>query len=150
MMTRQIETSIEIAASTVAVWQVLLDFAAYPQWNPFIRSIEGPPQPGKRLSVLIQPDGQRAMRFRPRVQAAEPQRTFSWLGHLLLPGLFDGLHEFHLVSIGSMTRFIQRESFSGLLVPLVWNKMEQPTRAGFEAMNQAIKSRAEALKTTKD
>lgn len=39
---------------------------------------------------------------------------------------------------------LHMEQFSSLLVPLVWNRMEHSTRCGFEAMNQALKTRAEA------
>jgi hypothetical protein len=144
MTKRTIETSIDIAADTGVVWRILTDFPGYPDWNPFIRSIEGRPSQGERLSVLIQPPGQGAMRFRPRVQSSEQQHVFSWLGNLLIPGLFDGRHEFRLEALGQTTRLHHREAFSGLLTPLVWNKMEKPTRAGFEAMNQAIKTRAES------
>lgn len=35
------------------------------------------------------------------------------------------------------------EYFSGLLVPLAWGGMEAGTRAGFVAMNEALKARAE-------
>jgi hypothetical protein len=145
MTKRTLETSVDINADAATVWQVLMDFPAYAEWNPFIRSIEGQARPGERLSVVIQTPGQGGMRFHPRVQRAEQRRVFSWLGNLLMPGLFDGRHEFALEEIGEGTRFFQRETFSGLLAPLVWKKMELPTRAGFEAMNQAIKARAEAL-----
>jgi hypothetical protein len=144
-MTRRIETTIDIAAATSTVWQVLMDFAAYPDWNPMVRSIAGTLRRGERLEVCIQPPGKNKMRFRPRVQVVDEARAFSWLGHFLLPGLFDGLHEFRLQPVADGTRLYHRESFSGLLLPLVWRTMEAPTRAGFEAMNQALKTRAEAL-----
>jgi hypothetical protein len=146
MMARRIETVIDIAAPASAVWRVLMDFTAYPDWNPMVRSIAGNPRRGEQLKVCIQPPGKSEMRFRPRVQVADEQRVFSWLGHFLLSGLFDGLHEFRLQPVADGTRFYHRESFSGLLLPLIWPMMEAPTRAGFEAMNQALKTRAEALK----
>ena len=34
------------------------------------------------------------MTFKPRVLNAEPERELRWLGHLLVPGLFDGEHSF--------------------------------------------------------
>ena len=40
-------------------------------------------------------------------------------------------------------RFTQSEHFSGLLLPLFKNSLTQNTKAGFEAMNRAIKARAE-------
>jgi len=145
-MTRRIETVIDIAAASGAVWRVLMDFSAYPDWNPMVRSIAGNPRRGERLDVCIQPPGKNRMRFRPRVQVVDEARSFSWLGQLLLPGLFDGLHEFRLQPVADGTRFYHRESFSGMLLPLIWPMMEAPTRAGFEAMNQALRIRAEALK----
>jgi len=134
----------DIDADPKTVWHVLTDFSAYPDWNPFIRSIEGEPTQGSRLSVLIHPPGRKPMRFQPQVQAAENPARLSWIGSLLMRGLFDGHHEFELHAHGQGTRLVHRESFSGLLVPLVWNKMEQATRAGFEAMNLTLKARAEA------
>jgi hypothetical protein len=145
MKPRAIETSVDIAAPADTVWRVLMDFSAYPEWNPFIRHIEGLSTAGERLSVLIQPPDQKPMRFRPRVQNARQGEAFSWLGKLFVPGLFDGCHEFILEANGRATRLHHRETFSGMLVPLVWNKMQPSTRAGFEAMNQAIKQRAESI-----
>jgi hypothetical protein len=142
---RRIDTAVDIEASPNAVWQVLTDFAAYPEWNPFIRRIEGRADRGEELSVSIQPPGQKTMQFRPQVQAAENPSRFCWTGRLLLRGLFDGHHQFDLYPHGQGTRLLHREHFTGLLVPLIWKKMHQPTRAGFEAMNQALKARAEAL-----
>ena len=42
------------------------------------------------------------------------------------------------------TRFVQREEFRGLLVPLLWSSVSRNTQRGFEAMNAALKERAEA------
>jgi hypothetical protein len=41
-------------------------------------------------------------------------------------------------------RFVHGESFRGLLVPLLRKNLDGPTRAGFTAMNEALKQRAEA------
>jgi hypothetical protein len=149
-MAYRIDTAIDIAADANTVWRVLTDFAAYPEWNPFIRSLAGSPTLGSRLVAAIQPAGQAAMTFRPVVQiveapgAAAPGK-FAWLGKFLISGLFDGRHEFEIVSTATGVRFIQREQFSGVLVPLLWKKIGLSTEAGFHAMNQALKVRAESL-----
>jgi hypothetical protein len=60
-----------------------------------------------------------------------------------VPGLFDGRHSFDLAPVGrSETRLTQAEEFSGILVPLMGTMLER-TRAGFEAMNDALRVRAE-------
>ena len=111
-MAHEIHTDVEIAAPAERVWALLTDFAAYPQWNPFIRSIEGRPQQGATLKVRIQPSGAKAMTFRPTVLVAEPGRELRWLGRFLVPGLFDGEHRFVIQPSPSGTvRFEQGERF---------------------------------------
>ena len=44
-----------------------------------------------------------------------------------------------------MTRdHVQREEFRGVLVPFFWKSLDTHARQGFEAMNAALKQRAEA------
>jgi len=142
---KEIHTEIEIHAPAERVWQVLTDFAAYPQWNPFIRRIEGEIKVGARLQVFVQPSGGKGMSFRPTVLKAEPNREFRWLGHLWVPGLFDGEHSFKVEPLGEdLVRFIQEERFSGLLMPLLTKMLDRDIRPGFEEMNRALKLRAES------
>jgi hypothetical protein len=123
---------------------VLTDFPAYGAWNPFVLSVAGEPRAGTRLTVRIQPPGGRAMTFRPTVLVARPPAELRWRGHVLMPGLFGGEHDFILEPLGSnRVRFVHRETFRGLLVPLLRRSLEPRTRAGFEAMNRALKARAE-------
>ncbi len=142
---KQIHTEIEIHAPAGEVWRVLTDFAAYPQWNPFVRRVEDEVRVGGRLHVYIQPSGGKGMSFRPTVLVADPDREFRWLGHLWVPGLFDDEHSFVIEPAGhGRVRFIQRERFGGLLVPLLSKMLDGETRSGFEEMNRALKVRAES------
>ena len=142
---KQLHTQIEIDAPAKRVWELLTDFASYPQWNPFIRHISGRLAPGERLRARLEPPGGRAMTFKPKVLTAEPNRELRWLGHLLVPGLFDGEHSFTIEPMAEdRVRFVQREAFKGLLVPLFARGLEANTRRGFEQMNGALKERAES------
>ncbi|MDP3104258.1 MAG: SRPBCC domain-containing protein [Candidatus Methanoperedens sp.] len=133
-----------ITAPPSRIWHLLTDFASYPQWNPFIRRASGELREGAQLEVYLQPSGARGMTFRPRVLRAEPDRELRWLGHFLIPGLFDGEHIFTIEPLEAEgVRFVQREIFTGLLVPLFMRWMEKDTRRGFEEMNRALKLRAE-------
>ena len=137
---RRIATAIDIAAAPAAVWAVLMDFAAYPDWNPFIRRLTGEARVGARLEVTVQPPGSREMTFKPTVLAVEPGRDLRWLGRVLMPGLFDGEHSFRLEPTASGCRFHHGERFSGLLVPLFVGTLAK-TERGFEAMNAALERR---------
>ena len=137
-------TEIEIYSSAEKVWQLLTDFDGYPEWNPFIRRIEGRPDLNSKLKVFIQPSGARGMTFNPTVLRAEPQRELRWLGSLLIRGLFDGEHIFVIEPLSEdRVRCVQREEFRGLLVPLFWRSLDTDTRRGFNEMNAALKELAE-------
>ena len=124
-----------------------MDFKAYESWNPFIFAIRGKAIPGEKLVVQFRDGDKKGMTFKPKVLAAEVNKEFRWLGHLLIPRLFDGEHKFELVANqDGTTTFIQGEKFGGILVPLLSGMLDNKTRQGFEAMNKKIKELAEASK----
>src|SRR5213593_3290582 len=138
----ELRTEIEIDASAERVWAVLLDFQKFPDWNPFIRRIQGNAQVGSRLEVLLGASGTRPMRFRPTVRAVVPNRELRWLGRLGLPRLFDGEHIFQIEPLGPVrSRFLQQERFRGLFVPLLARSLNRDARRGFEETNRALRER---------
>lgn len=143
MIERRIETQIDIDAPPARVWTLLIDFDGMQSWNPFITSISGTLAPGARLSVRITPPGKSGMRFKPKILSVRPERELRWLGHLFVPGIFDGEHYFLLEAVGEhRTRLTHGEKFSGLLVGLLSSTLSS-TKAGFESMNVALKLQAE-------
>ena len=141
-----IETQITIEAPAERVWAILTDFAKFPEWNPFIRSIVGSPKAGSRIKVQIAPAGQSAMSFEPTVLVAEPGRELRWLGTFMTRAVFAGEHSFVLETLSpGSTGLVHSGRFTGLMVPLIMSgKMLAATKQGFVAMNEALKKRAEA------
>jgi hypothetical protein len=138
----------DIAAPVQTVWDELSAVAKYAEWNPFITTIQGELVAGSRLEVRIVPPGGRPMTFRPTVTEVEEWKRLEWLGRLVLPGVFDGRHSFLLEDVGDgSTRLTQTEEFSGVLVPFTGTILER-THAGFEAMNEALRLRAERAHET--
>ena len=125
------------------MWDVLTDLAAYQEWNPFIVRAEGVVGPGRRLTLRMQPVGGRAMTLRPRLVEVAAGRELRWRGRLGLPGLMDAEHTFELQRQPGGTRLVQSETFRGILVPFVAASLDRSTLPAFEAMNEALKSRAE-------
>jgi hypothetical protein len=61
-----------------------------------------------------------------------------------MPNLLDGDHSFLIRPLGpERVRVIQQEDFRGLLVPLVAPSLIPQMTRGFQAMNDALKLRAE-------
>lgn len=142
-MAYDLHTEIEIDAPPARVWEVLTDLADYPAWNPFITSSAGTVAVGERLVNRLEPPGGKPLTFKPTVTEVEEGKALEWLGRLGVPGLFDGRHRFELAPHGAGTRLVHAERFTGLLVPLFRSSLDNGTRAGFRAMNEALKARAE-------
>jgi hypothetical protein len=141
----ELNTEIEINASSETVWNLLTDTSRFQEWNPFIRRLRGELKAGQKLAVFIQPSGTRGMEFKPVVLKVEPNKELRWLGRLILPGLFDGEHIFQIEPVGDgRVLFRQREIFSGVLVPLLKKSLDTDTRRGFNEMNQKLKQLAES------
>jgi hypothetical protein len=143
-MARRLTTQIDIDAPAELVWQILLAFDRYPEWNPFVKQISGTPVPGGELAITVQPPGRSAMSFEPVVLVAQPARELRWLGSVGLPRIFDGEHSLALEPRGQGgVRLIHAECFRGVLLPFLWSGLDTDTRSGFEQMNRALKERAE-------
>lgn len=140
----ELRTEVAIAAPIEVVWATLSDLATYPDWNPFIVSVQGRAEVGERLTNRMQPPGGKAITFKPTVTVVEPAVTLEWLGRLGLPGIFDGRHRFDLApSEDGGTLVTQSEEFDGVLVRFMRRSLDTKTMAGFEAMNAALKARVE-------
>lgn len=143
---KQLYTEIIINAAPEKVWKVFADFAAYPQWNPFITSLKGTPVAGEVLEVTLQQPGSSAMIMKPTVLQYQANKELRWIGKLFMSHIFDGEHAFVLQDNGNgTTTFMQYEHFRGILVPLMKGMLEGKTRAGFTLMNEALKKRVEEL-----
>jgi len=148
---KEIYTEIEINASPEQVWNLLTDFSHLPDWNPFIRRASGVVKQGEKLEVRLQPPGGSGMTIKPTLTKVEPNQELRWLGHLFIPGLFDGEHIFSLEPGGAgRVKLVHREEFRGVLAGLILRLVGENTRRGFEAMNQALKQEAESNRSQPD
>ena len=141
---KEIRSETIIKASPDKVWMFFNDFGNFAQWNPFIRSVEGEVSIGNKIKIKLTPPDARPMIFKPRVLKIEQNKELRWLGHLFIPGLFDGEHIFEFIdNKDGTTKFIQREIFTGMLVPFLKKMLDENTRRGFELMNQKLKEKCE-------
>jgi len=147
-MRYQLQSDIEIEAPPAVVWSVLTDLDGYADWNPFVVSSQGSVAVGEKLINRMQQPGGKVMTFRPKVTEVEPERVFEWLCRLGFPGVFDGRHRFEIQPTPTGSRLTQSEEFSGVLVRFMKKSLDTKTMQGFEEMNTALKTRAEAQART--
>jgi hypothetical protein len=126
------------------VWEILTDFPACSEWNPFITEIEGRPELGARLHVQICPPGRTAITFRPTILVAAREWELRWRGRRIVRGFFDTEHSFQIRTHGQSCRFHQSERFTGIMVKVIGDDVFDAIQQGFEEMNAALKLRAEA------
>ena len=141
---KKIRTEVIIKATAKQVWEVLTDFDAYPEWNPFVH-IKGTPGLGHTIenTMFLDESGKQQV-FHPKIIKWEEAKGFSWLGHLFIPGIFDGEHFFELIQHDDdHVKLIHGENFKGILSGLLMKMVGSKTEAGFERMNAALKKRVE-------
>jgi hypothetical protein len=140
---KEIITSIDITASPSRVWQVLTDFENHSSWNPFIKKISGRPAKDEKLEVHM-PDPQGGtMVFTPTVLVADKDRELRWFGKSE-GDLFNGEHRFLIEPIrNDRVHFTQSEKFTGSMVASLEGWLDTTVKQNFEAMNRAVKQRAE-------
>ena len=141
---RTFTTEIDIAAPPEDVWAALVDLPRYQEWNPFVVRAQGVVEQGGRLRLYMTPPGGRGFTLKPRVTVVAPREVLEWLGRTGgVPGLFSGRHRFELQAADEGTHLVQREWFTGLLVPLLARSLHAHTFSGLVAMNEALKHRSE-------
>ena len=123
--------SIEIDAPLSVVWQVMLDTAAYGEWNPFVERVETPVPAAVGNPIVLHvrwADG-RTTRSPERITALEPPRTVDGVTTALMSYVFEGWparlglvrgtrHQRLTQRAGEPTTYDTVEEFSGPLVRL--------------------------------
>jgi hypothetical protein len=144
---KEVVCAIDIQAPAEVVWRELVDFERFREWNPFIREAKGRASIGGQVRVRVRSSIPLPFPiiFHATVTTVEHARELRWLGHVLAPWLASGDHSFTLEPLGpARTRFTQREVFTGVMPHLLHRVLVPETRRGFEAMNLALKGRAES------
>ncbi len=134
------DASETIDAAPEAVWAVLANGAAYPDWESGVERVEGTIASGAQIKVFSEVSPGRA--FPVIVSDFEPNRRMTWSGGMPL-GLFKGVRTFTLTAQGTGTAFAMREEFSGPLLPLIWRTMPD-LQPSFDQFTSGLKQQAEA------
>lgn len=137
---KRYEASASIAASPDAVWAILTDASAYPEFDPYCDKIEGTIAVGNTIKAFSKLSPGRA--FPVKVAEMTESARMVWQGGMPF-GLFKGVRTFTLRAEGAGTAFELSEVFSGPMLKLIGGSIPDMTEP-FEAFATGLKARAEA------
>jgi hypothetical protein len=137
-------SQIDIAVPAALVWVILADLGLYGRWNPLIRGILGKAEAGRRIEIsLLSSTGSR-IRTQPTIVHLREEREMRWCERWRVPGLFASERRFSIESLPQGgVRFHHSERTDGILVSLLGYRRRSRSKTAFDAMNTALKLRAE-------
>ncbi len=129
-----------INAAPAMVWDILIDGASYPEWDPNMLRVEGALKLGEKVSFFTKLSPERA--FPAKVTLVDAPNKMVLTGGMPL-GLFksERTHTLTATADGG-TQFTTEEVFSGLLLPL-FGKQIPDLNPIFEQFSAGLKQRAE-------
>ncbi|MBV9511556.1 MAG: SRPBCC domain-containing protein [Caulobacteraceae bacterium] len=144
-MPEKIEHRIGIPVPAAVVWEVISDVAGWPAWNPIYPKAAGKVGFGERLSLTLALPEQTPREIDPVVFDWAPDEAIHWRTQLA-GGLGWAVRFLEIEAMSeSGCIFSNGEIFGGLFGPGTARRLRRPLKAGFAALGEAVKARAEAL-----
>ena len=144
-MAIDIQSEIRIATPPEVVWQVLTDFRRYGEWNDFVQRVEGVPERGARLTIVMDVGHGEPNRQKVTLVEVVPPETLAWTNTFLFKGLVTTEHYFELYREGpEETLLLQGMRSRGLIPALINNPLEDTFRVRMHEMNEALARTASA------
>lgn len=137
----EIRDDIEINASMDKVWETVIDFENYKNWNSQLTFLGGTVQPNSKLHLKLAADGATPYEFKADISHWTEKKQFAWLAKTGFSGIFDGEHFFELEDLkNGKTLLTNREEYRGILSQIFrLLPMMKTAPAGFRKMNLELK-----------
>ena len=141
-----IDHTVEIQASAETVWEVITDFDAYGEWNPFVVGCRSTLRVGDPIDMNVRLFPGLTQKQRETILEHVPGKRMCYG----IPGMALGAlssrrsHEVYPLDPGR-TRYDSHFELSGWFAPVVRMLMGARLQAGFEAMTEALARRAAGI-----
>ena len=141
-----IDATLDIDASAELVWQVITDFARYPEWNPFIPECRSTLKPGDPIDLKVNLFAGGPRPQREWMLTHTPGREFSYRMKPVPGGTLRSRRSHQVTPLGpGRCRYESHFELVGWLQPLVSGLLGGKLKLGFAGMTEGIKTQAEKL-----
>lgn len=149
MSTSHLVTSVtvQINAPAAFVWDVLVDYPSYPEWNPYTIAAETTLELGDRIDLTLpQVDGSDSTFInREFIRIVDPPHHLRYDTGEEMQGIH-GQRDQYIAETGPETcEYYTTDTLSGELVDLVMETTGDWIKAGFDSVATSLKARAESL-----
>ncbi|RAK67913.1 SRPBCC domain-containing protein [Phenylobacterium kunshanense] len=139
------EDRIGVQAPAELIWEIVHDLHLWEEWNPTYTRAAGVIRIGEPLSLDLALPGQPVQEIRPRVLEWVPNEQLHWQLKLM-GGMIRTVRYIEITPLSDAGCIVDNgEIFGGLMGPSLGKRMGRSVRQGFQAMNEALKARAEAF-----
>lgn len=139
---KSFSAGIDIDTDPDAVWTVLVDTGAWPEFDPYCERIEGRAALGETLTAFSTLAPGRA--FPLKVTTFERPKQMAWTGGMPL-GVLKNVRTHTISPRGAGSRLDVNEVVSGPMLPMIARVLPDLTEP-FEAFCKGLKARVEAQK----
>ncbi|MCW2799883.1 MAG: hypothetical protein JWQ70_1355 [Aeromicrobium sp.] len=148
-MTVHVVTSVtvQIEAPASFVWDVLVDYERYPEWNPYTIAAETTLELGDRIDLTLpQVDGSDATFInREFIRVVDPPHHLRYDTGEEMQGIL-GLRDQYIAELGpERCEYYTTDTLSGDLADLVMETTGDWIKAGFDSVALGLKARSEQL-----
>jgi hypothetical protein len=142
----KVATEIAILAAPEKIWDTLLDFSAYPDWNRFIKAVRGQAAPDARLEMDMHYHGEVLRKLTGKVTGFMAPKYLSWAwSHAWGSWWMAAEHVFRIKQNESgKVIYFQETYYTGLGLRFRRRDIEHRARLSMEKMSEDLKERCEA------
>lgn len=140
-----VRSEVEIDAAPERVFDILVDLAAYPEWNPFTPRVESSLELGAPVHLHVRLRGKKLSHRVEYVSALERPSRLCWGASIGARFLLRAERCQTLEPLADgRTRYVNEDVLSGPLAPLAMWSFGGAMQRGFDDVALALKKRAES------
>jgi uncharacterized protein YndB with AHSA1/START domain len=138
---------VQIAAPASFVWDVLVDYANYPEWNPYTIEVTTTLEVGTPIDLTLPaPDGSdKTFVNREYIRVVDPPRHLRYDTGEEMTGIFAVRDQWIEASSSTSCEYHTTDAISGRYADAVMEQTGAWVKQGFDAVAEALKKRAETL-----